>query len=189
MAFLHPESSLHRLQQRCISRRSEGRLLVPRAIRLLKETLKKHRPSRFLGNPGCGKCMDFGHLQTLYRLLQNRFLRRPEGRLWVLRPIRLLKTSLKRLRPSRFFPCPGSSKWVRMTFQHLETFLHRLHQSRFLRRPEGRLWDLRAIRLLKTSLPRLRPSRLLDAQEAQNEFPWPFDTLKYRFIGFIKVVL
>jgi hypothetical protein len=28
---------------------------------------------------------------------------------------------------------------------------------------------------------------LLDAQDAENEFAWPFDTLKHRFIEFTKV--
>jgi hypothetical protein len=45
-----------------------------------------------------------------------------------------------------------------------------------------------AIRLLKSLLKRLRPNRFFDAQEAQNEFALPFDTLKYRYIDFTKVV-
>jgi hypothetical protein len=72
------------------------------------------------------------------------FLRRPEGRLWILKAIRLLKTSLKHLRPSRFFRCPGCRKWVRMALRNLETTLHHLQQS-YLRLPEGRLWVHRTI--------------------------------------------
>jgi hypothetical protein len=104
--------------------------------------------------------MAYWHLETsLHRIHRSRILRRPEGRIWVLRPIRLLKTSIKRLRPSRFFRCLGSTKWVRMAFRHHETMIHPLHQSRFLRRPEGRLWVLRALPLLKTSLKQHRPCR------------------------------
>jgi hypothetical protein len=64
---------------------------------------------------------------------------------------------------------------------------HRLHQSRILRGPEGRLWVLRAILLSETSLPRLRPSRFMDTLDAENEFAWRFDTLKYRLIDYTKV--
>jgi hypothetical protein len=38
------------------------------------------------------------------------FLRRPEGRLRVLKAIRLLENSFPRLRPIRFFGCPGCRK-------------------------------------------------------------------------------
>jgi hypothetical protein len=30
--------------------------------------------------------------------------------------------------------------------------------------------------------------RLCDSQEAENDFAWPFDIMKHRFNGFIKVV-
>jgi hypothetical protein len=66
--------------------------------------------------------MAFWHLETsLYRLHQSRFLRRPEGRLWLLRAIRLLKTSLKRHRKNSFFRCPGCRNdfaWPFYTFKH-----------------------------------------------------------------------
>jgi hypothetical protein len=66
----------------------------------------------------------------------------------------------------------------------------------FLRRTEGTLWVVRAIRLLKKSLKQLHQSRffgshhlsyfvqvgLSDAEDAENKFVWPFDTLKHRFI-------
>jgi hypothetical protein len=126
------------------------------AISVYKTSLKQHRPNRFLWNPGLRKCMAFRQLERdLHRHLQNRFLRRTGGRLWVLRHICLLKTSLKRLRPSRFFRCPRSTKWVRMAFRLFKTSLHRLRQSRFLRRSKGKIWIFRPIRLLKTSLKRL----------------------------------
>jgi hypothetical protein len=44
------------------------------------------------------------------------------------------------------------------------------------------------IGLLKTSLKRLRPSRFFYAKNAENEFAWPFDYLKYRFTDITKVV-
>jgi hypothetical protein len=58
-----------------------------------------------------------------------------------------------------------------MAFLHLETSLHRIHQSRFLRRPEGTHKQLIQV-------------AFFDAQDAQNEFLWLFDTLKQRFIDF-----
>jgi hypothetical protein len=134
----HLETPLNRLHVSRFLRRPECRLWVLRSIPLFKTSLKQHRPSRFFGDPGLRKFMAFRHLETtLNRLLQNRFLRRPEGRLWILRPIRLHNTSLKRFSPSSFFRCPGTTKWVRMAFRHFETSLHRLQQSRFLRRPEA----------------------------------------------------
>jgi hypothetical protein len=61
------------------------------------------------------------HLETsLHRLQQSRFLRRSEGRLWVLSSIRIFKTSLKRLRPSRF-SMPWMQKMSSHGFRHLET--------------------------------------------------------------------
>jgi hypothetical protein len=183
IAIRHPEISFHQLHQSRFLRRLEGRLWEPwniawsnsrksflilpegrlwvlMVIPLHKITLKEHRPSRFFGTPRFLKCMSFRHLETtLYRLLQNLFLRSPDGRLWILRHIRLHKISLKRFRPSRHFRCPGNTKWVRISLRHLETLLHRLHQSRFLRRPEGKLWVLRPIHPLKISLKRFRPFR------------------------------
>jgi hypothetical protein len=44
-----------------------------------------------------------------------------------------------------------------------------------------------ANRLLKTSIKQLRPNRYFDAQEAQSESVWPFDTFKHRFMVFTKV--
>jgi hypothetical protein len=117
------------------------------------------------------------------------FLWRPEGRLWILRPIRLHEISLKQFRLSSFFRCPWTTKWVRMAFRILETSLHRIQQSRFLRRPEAKFWVLRPIRILKPSLKRLRPILLFfDTRDAKNECTWPFDTFKNHFIDFTKVV-
>jgi hypothetical protein len=66
-------------------------------------------------------------------------------------------------------------------FRHLDTSLYRLQQSRLLRHREGRLRDLH-----KTLLKQLRVV-FFDAQYAENEFAWPFDTLKHQFIDFSKV--
>jgi hypothetical protein len=115
-------------------------------------------------------------------------LKRTVGRSWDHKSIRLPKTSLPRIRRSHFFGRTRCRKLVRKAFSHLEELLYRLHQSRFSIRPEGRLWDLRASRLLEISLPRLRPSRFIRFQNAENEFPWSFDTLKNCFIDFTKVV-
>jgi hypothetical protein len=113
----------------------------------------------------------FRHLETLFhRLLQSHFLRRSEGRLWVLRAFRQIESFLKRLRPSRFFRCLESRKWIRMADWHLETSSHRLHQSRFLRRPEGWLWILRTYRLIKTPLKNFVKVAFFHDQNAENEF-------------------
>jgi hypothetical protein len=101
---------------------------------------------------GCRKWvrMVFRFLETWrHRLRGSRFLRRPEGKLTILRGIRLHKYSLKRLRPSCFFQCSGCKKYVRMLFRQLETSLHPIQQSRILRRPQGRLCVFRAIAFLK----------------------------------------
>jgi hypothetical protein len=95
------------------------------------------------------------------------FLRRPKGKLCVLRAIRLLKTSLPRLRTNRIFGYSECRKCIRMAFRHYETSLHRHHLSRILRRSERRLRVLRAFRLLKTSLKRLRPSHFFRYQECR----------------------
>jgi hypothetical protein len=93
--------------------------------------------------------MAFRHLETsLHRLQQSRFLRRPEGSLWVLRSIHLLKTSLPRFRPNFFLECPKCRKFVRMAFRQHETSLHWHYHCRILRSSEGRLRGLRAITLI-----------------------------------------
>jgi 5-methylcytosine-specific restriction endonuclease McrA len=127
-AFRHYEISLHRNHQRPILRLSEDRLWVLWVIRLLKTSLNWVHPNCFFLCSGCRKLvrMSFRYLETSLRFHQSRFLRRPDGRSWVLRAIRLLKTSLKRLHPSCFFRCPGCRKWVLMAFRHLETSHHRL---------------------------------------------------------------
>jgi hypothetical protein len=67
--------------------------------------------------------MAFRNLEKFLHLRQqSRFLGRPEGSLFVLRAIRLLKTSLKKLRPSRFFQFPECRNSGRMAFRHLETY-------------------------------------------------------------------
>jgi hypothetical protein len=93
-----------------------------------KHPLKKLHPIRFFR---CRKLvrMAFWHLETTSSTSPKSFLKRPEGRLWVTMPIRLLKTSLKQHRPSSFFWCPVCRKWVRVAFRHLETSPHRLQLS------------------------------------------------------------
>jgi hypothetical protein len=190
---------------------------VFRAIRLHKTSFKQLRPCRLWRCTGCSKCvrMDFRHETSLHGLHQSRFLRPTEGRLWIPRAIRLLKTSLKRIRSSRF-RCPGwwkrvrmafrnfetslhrlhnitslkrfrpslfirssgCRKWFRMAFRHHETSLHRLHESRFLRRSKGRLWIPRAIRLLKKSLKVLHPSRFFRCPGCRKWFRKAFRQLE-----------
>jgi hypothetical protein len=57
-----------------------------------------------------------------------------------------------------------------MPLRHLETSLHRLYQCRILIHFRDFFQVV-----------------FLDAQEAENEFAWPFDTLNHRFIEFITV--
>jgi hypothetical protein len=159
MADRHHETSIHRIHQNGFLGRPEGRLCVLRTFSIIKTTFKLFRRGRFFRRPVCRKCVPiaFRHFETY--LQQSRFLIRPEGKIWFLRAISKIETSLNRIRPSRFFRCPGSKKWIRMAFRHRKTSFRRLYQRYYLRRLEGRSWALRAIRLLETSLPRLRPNR------------------------------
>jgi hypothetical protein len=111
------------------------------------------------------------------------FLRRPEGTLWILRTIHLLKTSLKRLHPSRIFRSSGCIKWVLHFYPLKHPFID-LKKSRFLRLPEDRFWPFS---YLKNHLSIVQLA-FFDAQDAQNEYAWPFDLLKHRLIDFNKVV-
>jgi hypothetical protein len=95
MAFQHLETSLNRIHQSGFLRRPEGRLWVHRAIRLHKHHLTDFVQVVFRC-PGRTKWVRMASRQfetSLHLLHQSRFLRRPEGRLWVLRHIRLLKTT------------------------------------------------------------------------------------------------
>jgi hypothetical protein len=58
----------------------------------------------------------------------------------------------------------------------------------FLKRPEGILLVLRAIRQHKMSVERLRPCRFFDAQDAENIFTWPFNSMNHGFIVLNKFV-
>jgi hypothetical protein len=143
MASRHFETLLHRLHESRFQRRPEGRLWVLRTIHLDKNSLKQNRPRSFFRNTGFRKCMAFRHLETtLHRLLQNRFLRRPEGRLWILSPIRLLKHHLSES-PKSLFAMPGK-KLFRMVYGHLETLLHRIHQRRFFRTSRRQIMSSKA---------------------------------------------
>jgi hypothetical protein len=103
MAFRHFETSLHRIHQRCILRRPQDKSWVLRDIRLFKKSL--HQSCFFR----CSRYrkwvrMAFRHLDTsLHRIQQSRFLRRPEGWLWVVRVISLRKTNLQLFRQNFFF--------------------------------------------------------------------------------------
>jgi hypothetical protein len=100
-------------------RRPELRLCVLGVIVLLETLLKRLRQKRCFECPEWRKCghMYFRHHETsFHRHHQSRILRRSQGRLWVLRNTRLLRTSLKQLRPNRFFQSPQCTKSVRMVF-------------------------------------------------------------------------
>jgi hypothetical protein len=61
------------------------------------------------------------HLETsLHRLHQSRFLRRPEGTLWVLKAIPQLQISLKQLRPCFFYDQNAENvfAWTFDTLKH-----------------------------------------------------------------------
>jgi hypothetical protein len=76
-------------------RRPKGRLWFFRAILLLKTSLKRSHPSRVFQCSACKKCVRMAHRYvetSLHRLQQSRFLKRPNGRLCVVRVIRLLKS-------------------------------------------------------------------------------------------------
>jgi hypothetical protein len=95
---------LYGLRQNRFLRRPEV-ILFLWSIRLIKTSLKRLRPSRFIRSPGC-RILDlkaFRNLEaSLQRLHQIRFLRRLEGVFRVLRTIRLIKTSHKKTSKSLF---------------------------------------------------------------------------------------
>jgi hypothetical protein len=155
----HIETSHHRQRQSRILRRPEGRLRFLTALRLLEKSLPRNRQSRFFGCPG-GRYLFAVPLYTFnHRFIEftKSHFTHPESRLWFLRVILLLETSLPRLRPSHFFFWPRKKKISSHILSTTSNSLHRLHQSRILRLPEGRLWVLRAICLFETLL---RPSRI-----------------------------
>jgi hypothetical protein len=119
----HLETSLLWLQQSRFITRTEGRLLLLRAIHLLKTSLTWLRKNYFFGCPVCRKWIGMAwHFEiSLHRLHQSRVLRNPDGRLWVLTPIRPPKTSHKRLRKNRFFDAQDSEydfAWPFDTLKH-----------------------------------------------------------------------
>jgi hypothetical protein len=105
--------------------------------------------------------------KSLHQHHQSRILRRSQGRLWVLRAIGLLKTSLKQIRQNRFFQYPECRKCVRMDFLQNETSIHVLPESRIFIRPQN-IGVLRVILLLKTSLKRLHLSRFFRCSGCRN---------------------
>jgi hypothetical protein len=95
--------------------------------------------------------MAYRHLETsLHHIHQSRFLRRPEGRLWVHRAIRLLKTLFPRLRPNHFLDCPECKNAFELRFGIMKHGLIDITCC-ILRLSEQRLLVFMAIRLLKTS--------------------------------------
>jgi hypothetical protein len=137
MAFCHPETYLHQLQQSRFLRRSERILWVLKSISITETSLQRLRPSRFTRCPGRKKWIriTFRHLEiTLHRHQQSRFLRRQECRLWVAGAICLLKTSLRSLRQNRFSWMPRSLKMS----SHGQPTPWNIGSSTS-RRPEGRL--------------------------------------------------
>jgi hypothetical protein len=134
MAEQHLETSIHRIHQNGFFGRPEGRLCVLRTFRPIKTTFKLFRRGRFFRRSLCRKCVRIALRVLETYLQQSRFLIRPSGKLWFLRAICTIETSLNRLRPSRFFRCPGSKKWIRMTFRYLKTSFCRLYQNHYLRR-------------------------------------------------------
>jgi hypothetical protein len=163
---------------------------VFRAIRLLKISLKRLRLSSFFRCPGCSKWVRiaFRHFHTsFHRLHQSYFLRLSEWILWDLTATVLLKTSLKRHHQSRFFWCSRCRKWDRMAFRHLEISPHWLHQSHFIWYPEGRLWVFGAVRLLRNQFRDFVQKDFLNAENLENDFELPLDTLRYCFIDINKI--
>jgi hypothetical protein len=90
-------------------RRSHGTLFLHMVFRLLKTSLKKTSPKSLCSTISLQKMSSYGLLTPWNIALSTSpksFLRHPEGRLWILRSISLLKTSLHRIRPKRIFESP-----------------------------------------------------------------------------------
>jgi hypothetical protein len=69
-----------------------------------------------------------------------------------------------------------------MAFRHLETSFHRLHQSRFLDVQKTDYEFSGPFAYLKYYLNYFVQVALVKIQNAKNEYVWPFDALKNRFI-------
>jgi hypothetical protein len=101
--------------------RSEGKLWVFRAFRLLKISLKRLHESHFLRFPDSGNKFEWPIDNLKHRFIDIVIvdIRRPESRLWFLRAIRLLKTSLTTsykllfwmARMQKMFPHCFSTPW------------------------------------------------------------------------------
>jgi hypothetical protein len=112
--------------------------------------------------------MAFPYLEPSLRGLQRRFLRRPEGRLWVFRNILQNKTSATSYK-SPFF-CSGCWKRIRKHVRHLRKTIHRLHQSRFFKTSRAQIISSLPIRRLKHYLSNFDQIAFFVANDRENEF-------------------
>jgi hypothetical protein len=133
--------------------------------------------------------MALRHLETtINRLLQNRFLRRSEGRVLILRPIRLHKNHLsdvvqvvfsvmwKQKRSSLGLSTPWNIDWSTSA----NTFFYDGQRANY--EFSG------PFAYFKYHLSNYDQFAFSDVQDKEKKFAWPFDTLKHGFIDFIKVV-
>jgi hypothetical protein len=70
----------------------------------------------------------------------------------------------------------------------LVTFKHRFTHFAIVANTISKQQNISSHGLLETLLPLRCPSSFFDAEDAENDFVRPFDTLNHRFIDFVKVV-
>jgi hypothetical protein len=160
---------------------SQGHLPFPRFI-----------PSRFFRCRGCRKWvrMAFRHLITaLYRLHQSRFLMFSRKHIMSSQRPSPTRNITSATSSKSLFEMPRMKKMILQGLSAPWNIASSTSQNSFLIHPEDRLWVLRAIHLLKTALRDFVQDTFLHSQKVENEFAWPFDTLKLRFIAFTKVAL
>jgi hypothetical protein len=174
MAIRQLETSVHWFHQTRFQRRPECRLWVLKAIHVLKKFVKVA-----LFNAQHAK-NDFARpCDTLiHRFINHKsFFWRPGGRLWVLRPIRLLKHHLSDFEQVVFFDTQNAGndfKWSS------DTLIHRfIHFTKVVFKTSRRqiMTISRPFEFLKHHLCDFVQVAFFDPQDAELDFTWPFNTL------------
>jgi hypothetical protein len=182
------ETSLHQVREGRFLKCPEVRLLVLRSIPLLKSSIKQHRPTRFFGKPRIQKMHGLSTTWNNTSTSPNSFLRRPECRLWILRPIRLHNTSLKGLYPSPFFDVQEPQNEFAWAFDNLKHCFIDFTKVVFKTSSRQIMSSRGPFASLNHHLSHFDKFAFSDAQDEENDFAWPFDTLKHRFIEFTTVI-
>jgi hypothetical protein len=175
IAFRHLETSLRRLPQNSFLKRPKGTYCVLRPNRLLEISLTRIYPSRFFDPQDSEK--DFARTFDTLKHWSIDFVN-------VVRKADYESTGpftyLKHHKQVAFFVVQSPENEFACPFDTLKHRFIDFNKVVFSRRPEGRISVLNPIRLLKISLSYLVEVDFFYARDAENEFVWPFETLKHR---------